>query len=267
MEKLIVLGTGHAMVTRCYNTCFVLDDGEGLILVDGGGGNTLLARFQQASLDWHRLHHLIVTHAHIDHLLGVIWAIRRVATGILHGRYMGNLQIYGHGEVLDTIETICRLTLRPVENQLFGNRLILLPVADGEEQTLLRYPVTFFDLGSEKSRQFGFTLRLHNGRRLTCLGDEPYHPASQPYAQNADWLLCEAFCLDEMNEKYRPNEIHHATVRQACTAARDLQASRIVLWHTEDDHLDRRKELYTAEGQLYFPGEIYVPDDLEVIPL
>ena len=38
--ELIMLGTGNAMVTRCYNTCFVLRSGEQHLLVDGGGGNT-----------------------------------------------------------------------------------------------------------------------------------------------------------------------------------------------------------------------------------
>ena len=29
MEKLIVLGTGNASVTRCYNTCWILQDAAG----------------------------------------------------------------------------------------------------------------------------------------------------------------------------------------------------------------------------------------------
>ena len=39
MEKLIVLGTGNAMATKCYNTCFAIEDGEEYFLVDAGGGN------------------------------------------------------------------------------------------------------------------------------------------------------------------------------------------------------------------------------------
>lgn len=34
--ELIMLGTGNAMVTRCYNTCFVLSSGEEYFLVDAG---------------------------------------------------------------------------------------------------------------------------------------------------------------------------------------------------------------------------------------
>ena len=43
MRKLTMLGTGNAMVTKCYNTCFyvTLDDGA-LFLTDAGGGNGIL---------------------------------------------------------------------------------------------------------------------------------------------------------------------------------------------------------------------------------
>ena len=37
--KLTMLGTGKAVVTECYNTCFVLSDGKKHFLVDGGGGS------------------------------------------------------------------------------------------------------------------------------------------------------------------------------------------------------------------------------------
>ena len=37
--KITMLGTGNALVTRCYNTCFVMDNGTDKLLVDAGGGN------------------------------------------------------------------------------------------------------------------------------------------------------------------------------------------------------------------------------------
>ena len=42
MEKLIVLGTGNAMVTKCYNTCFAIEGKDGLIMCDAGGGSGIL---------------------------------------------------------------------------------------------------------------------------------------------------------------------------------------------------------------------------------
>ena len=39
MEKLTLLGTGHALTLDCYNTCFTLENSEGEhLLVDTGGG-------------------------------------------------------------------------------------------------------------------------------------------------------------------------------------------------------------------------------------
>ena len=32
-----MLGTGNAVVTECYNTCFVLSENNNYFLVDGGG--------------------------------------------------------------------------------------------------------------------------------------------------------------------------------------------------------------------------------------
>ena len=37
--RLIMLGTGNALVTEYYNTCFLLENMGKYLLVDGGGGN------------------------------------------------------------------------------------------------------------------------------------------------------------------------------------------------------------------------------------
>ena len=41
-ERLTILGTGSAFVTRCYNTCFIIDCGESRLMVDAGGGLSLI---------------------------------------------------------------------------------------------------------------------------------------------------------------------------------------------------------------------------------
>ena len=42
-ETLILLGTGNATVTKCFNTCFAIKTGEEYLLVDTGGGNGIMA--------------------------------------------------------------------------------------------------------------------------------------------------------------------------------------------------------------------------------
>lgn len=45
-----------------------------------------------------------------------------------------------------------------------------------------------------------------------------------------------------------PYEKHHSTVREACELAAYLNVPNLILYHTEDDNIERRKALYTAEG-------------------
>ena len=55
------------------------------------------------------------------------------------------------------------------------------------------------------------------------------------------------------------------TVKEACMAAQELGAERLILFNTEDENLKKRKALFAAEGRLYYRGTIYVPDDLDAI--
>ncbi len=68
--KLTMLGTGNALVTECYNTCFILDDNRQYFMVDGGG-NAVLTQIKHAGYNWMDMRHIFVTHKHVDHLLGI----------------------------------------------------------------------------------------------------------------------------------------------------------------------------------------------------
>ncbi len=267
MEQLYVFGTGHAAVTRCYNTCFAVEkDGE-FFMTDAGGGNGILRILQDMNVDMTRIHHIFVTHSHTDHILGIVWMVRFIGTRILNGSYEGQLHLYSHEDLLPAIETLCRLTLQEKLCRLIGDRIVLIPVSDGEQRQILGMDVTFFDIHSTKAKQFGFTAVLSDGRRLTCCGDEPFHPLCAPYVENSAWLLHEAFCLYEDRDRFKPYEKHHSTARDAARTAQDMKAEHIVLWHTEDTDLDHRRERYTAEAAEWFHGGIFVPCDEDIIPL
>ncbi|MGN0204248.1 MAG: MBL fold metallo-hydrolase [Coprococcus sp.] len=265
MEKLIMLGTGNALVTRCYNTCFAIQDDDEYFLVDAGGGNGILRQLDEAGISLDRIHHIFLTHEHTDHLLGMIWMIRMIATRMRKEEYEGDLYIYCHSDLVDTVRTIANLTLPKKFTWLFDHRILFVPLYNGDTRHILDYDVTFFDIFSTKAKQYGFTMVLKNGERLTCAGDEPLNEKCFGYAQGSSWLLHEAFCLYSQQEQYKPYEKHHSTVREACELAEYLEIPNLVLYHTEDDNISRRKALYMAEGRLYYHGNLFVPDDLECI--
>ena len=268
MEKLIVLGTGNASVTKCFNTCFLLQDSKDrYFMVDAGGGNGVLARLEKANVSLRDIHDLFVTHKHTDHLLGVIWVIRNIGQMMRNGSYEDCLHIYCHDEVAGIIRKICEMTLVEKLMQLFDERILIHQVEDGEERQILDYNVKFFDIRSTKAKQFGFVLTLNNGKRLTFCGDEPYQEHCHDYAWQTDYLLHEAFCLYEQRDIFKPYEKCHSTVKDAAELAESLGVWHLLLWHTEDANIRKRKSLYKKEAKKYYKGIIFVPYDGEIIEL
>ena len=226
MEQLYVFGTGNAAVIHYYNTCFAIRNEDRFFMVDAGGGNGILQILDKMNVQYSQIHDLFVTHEHTDHLLGVVWMVRFIATRMLNGTYDGDLNIYCHDQLTSTIDTFCRLTLQGKFYRLIGDRIHLIPVHDGETLSIMDYEVTFFDIHSTKARQFGFTTTLKNGKKLTCVGDEPYNPICAPYVEGSDWLLHEAFCLYGERERFKPYEKHHSTVMDAARLAEELPPER-----------------------------------------
>lgn len=265
--ELIMLGTGAAIATRCYNTCFVVRNGSSLLLVDAGGGNGILSRLEKAGIGFDRLHDLFVTHAHTDHILGAVWTVRMAIHRFKEGACPGVLRVYGHDRVLQVLEQICRLTLPASDTVFIGEKVFFLEVRDSEYFSVGDMRFRCFDIFSAKEKQFGFRASLPNGKSLVCLGDEPYNERNRSHAENADWLMSEAFCLYRDRERFRPYEKHHSTALEAAATAQRLNARNLLLYHTEDRTLETRKPDYTAEASLRFTGNVYVPDDLETVPV
>ncbi len=266
--KLTLLGTGHAFVTECYNTCFVLHENENYFLVDAGGGNTILKRLKTAGIELEKIRHIFLTHKHIDHFMGIIWLIRAIAVLMKKDKYQGEVNIYAHGELIPLIKNTTLNLLQPNETQFIGNRIRLIPVEDGESRNIINHTVMFFDIHSTKTKQFGFIMKLSPGKNLLCHGDEPINAYTEKHVRGCEWLLHEAYCLSSQADKFKPYEKHHATVKDACETATRLNVKNLVLYHTEDENITNRKFLYKQEGSLSFPKEhLFVPNDLESIKI
>lgn len=271
MDRLIVLGSGNASATRCYNTCFALatatEEGEAYFLVDGGGGNRIFSQLDKANVAVPAIRAAFLSHSHTDHIFGMIWMLRKIATLMDQGKYEGDFTLYCHAELAEKVQHIVRLTLTPGMAARLGERIVLRVVADGECVSVMGRDTVFFDIRSGKEKQFGFTMTLPGGEKLAFLGDEPFNDACEPYVRGCEWLLSEAFCLYAERDIFKPYEKHHSTVREACQLASRLGVPNLVLWHTEDSHLTARTILYSAEGREFYSGRLFVPNDLDVIAL
>ena len=271
MNQITMLGTGNATVSQIYNTCFLLQTSSTLMLVDAGGGNGILSQLKKVNIQISDIHHLFVTHAHTDHVLGVIWVIRMVAQ--CKG-YEGLLHVYGNDKVMKVIKTIIDMILAKKQLAKVAERVVFHQLEDGDCFEVGDMKLECFDIQSTKEKQFGFRAELpsssdESGKPLVlaCLGDEPYNEQNRRYIVGADWMMCEAFCLYADRDTFKPYEKCHSTALDAGKQAEELGVKNLILYHTEEKTLANRKENYTREAAENFKGRIFVPDDLEVIEL
>lgn len=268
--QITMLGTGNATVSQIYNTCFVLQTPSTLMLVDAGGGNGILAQLKKVNVQISDIHHLFVTHAHTDHVLGVIWVIRMVAQ--CKG-YEGLLHVYGNDKVMKVIKTIIDMILAKKQLAKVAERVVFHQLEDGDCFEVGDMKLECFDIQSTKEKQFGFRAELPSSDEsdkplvLACLGDEPYNEQNRRYIVGADWMMCEAFFLYADRDTFKPYEKCHSTALDAGKLAEELGVKNLILYHTEEKTLANRKENYTREAAENFKGRIFVPDDLEVIEL
>lgn len=267
MEQLTALGTGYAVATQCYTTCFTISDGQEHFMIDTGGGSGVLTNLGKLGIAVNQVHHIFLSHRHTDHIMGAVWMLRMVGHGIERGTYTGQLHMYCHRELADGLIQMCKFMLPERLMPLFGKQIIFHCLSDGLTFDILGRRTTFFDTYSKKTKQFGVCLKLLNGKSFTYLGDEPYREECAQYVRGVDYLMHEAMCLESQEAQYHPHPIQHSTVKDAAECANRLHIGTLILHHTEDEHLAQRKQLYTEEARQHFGGDVWVPYDLDVFLL
>ena len=120
------------------------------------------------------------------------------------GVYEGEAYIYSHKEVIELIRSMSKALIRGKDVALLDDRLHLVEVEDGQTMEIIGHEVSFFDIGSTKAKQFGFSMKLNESENLPCCGDEPYAECAYEYAVRSKWLLHEAFCLYEQADIFKP---------------------------------------------------------------
>lgn len=262
--KLHVLGTGNGGAIDCYNTCFAIENEDKVLLIDGGGGNGILRQIKDSKLDLLNVHDIFVTHNHTDHILGIIWILRDLLKVInFDTRYVGKCNVYASETTISALNILCDLLYNDKMKSTLKENMNFNIVKDSEIKEIAGMRVQFFDVKSRTDYQLGCKI---NDEICFC-GDEPLKEENFHYAKKCKWLLHEAFCLESEIIEFKPYEKMHVTVKDAAETAKNVEAKNLVLWHTEDNDLKNRKEFYTEEAEKYYKGNVYVPNDLEVINL
>lgn len=265
MERIIMLGVGNGITLDLYNTCFVVQNNNGNFLVDTGGSIEIIKRLQKVNIDIKDIKNIFISHNHTDHILGLIWMFKKIISPV-NGEVKNKINIYCNDVVYNSIIEISKQVLpEKLVAEIF--KFIEFHILKSEEKiTINGIDYTFFDIEAKGTKQFGFECII-NGKKLVFLGDETLKRNLYERVKGADYVMHEAFCLDSEENIYHPYEINHSTAKSAGKIMNDLEVKNLILYHTEENHREERKKLYTLEAQENFRGNVYVPNDLEIIDL
>lgn len=231
------------------------------------GGIHILEQLRKAEIPSSSIHNIFVTHNHIDHIIGIIWLIRKIALAMMSGEYKEDVHIYASNITIDAIRTIAKLTLNKRQSAYLDNKIQLISVKNRELVSILGENFIFYDVYAKKEVQYGFYLKTLSGQILVCNGDETLDYKNYDLVENADFLIHEAFCLDSEKEVKRPYEKGHTTAKDVCEMATKLNVKNLILYHIKDEDFNHRKDRYLKENTPYFSGNLYVPNDLDRISL
>lgn len=266
--KLTVLGTGHGTATECYNTCFTISQGKEYFLIDAGGGNGILKQLKSVEILPEHLVGMFISHTHTDHIMGAIWIVRIVARKYLVEDYEKTFTIYGNDKVIKAIRQVCDAVLPEKFNKLFDHKIKLVEVDTGDTVEILGNDVTFFDINAKKVKQMGFYMWLNKEEKFTFIGDEVCQETTEKYIENSKWLFADAYMAGKEAEEYNPiKRHHHSTVRFVANLCQRLHVKNVILSHTIDTNLQTRKKDFTEDAKKYFDGNVFVPDDLDIIEI
>lgn len=259
-SEIIMLGTGSAFPVHSYNCCFAIKTPELLWLADAGGGNGIFPALRRADIDIADLHHIFISHAHTDHILGVVWLMRAIINAYFEGRYNGTVNVYANSATASALVEICRLTFLKSHFELLQKLLVCVITDNTPAIKAGDTEIEFFDAGSENVAQTGFRMRLPSGKTVACLGDEALTEQNIHNATGSDLLMCGAFCRYADRDVFHPYEKHHLTVKDVAELAAKGNIGTLLLYHSEDRTPDK-KAAYKAEASQFFRGEILIPAD------
>ncbi len=266
MDRIIMLGTGNGGTIDLYNTCFTIQNEKGNFLVDTGGSIEIIKRLNQTDIDYKSIRHIFISHSHPDHILGIFWLFKIISRNVMRGDIKERINIYCNDVVFESIKEVSKHILPDKLMDAIYSIVDFKVLNDGDKYNINGIDYTFFDIKARGTKQFGFECLL-NGKKLAFLGDETLNPNLYDRIKNFDYVMHEAFCLDSEEDIFHAYEKYHSTTRSVSEVMNKLEVKNLILYHTEDSHKEKRKELYTNEAQTYFNGKVIVPNDLEIIEI
>lgn len=300
-RAVVFLGTASQVPTRARNhhALYLQWDDLG-ILFDPGEGTQ--RQMTMAGLSATQITHVVLTHFHGDHCLGLPGVLQRLSLDRVPGpvpliypasgqRFINNLRrasiFFDAGNIVEqplqvkagaVVEVFrrgaLRLLARPLDHgvECLGYRL-----EEDSGRRMLPEKLAEVGLRGPEIGQLQRAGTFQKGDRLihveevsevrigqvfSLVLDTRPCRAALELARGADLLVCEATYLD--SERAEAHDHHHMTAGQAAALATEAGARRLALTHFSQRYFNLRDHYQEASAQ---HGDVHVADDLDRVPL
>ena len=224
--KLHVLGCGGFVPTRNETSCFLVEHRNQLIMLDAGTGVCNLPKYRDV-LERYDTLTILLSHYHLDHLIGLIYL-----TPFVQDK---KLVIYGPGKPAyeQTTEEYLTEFLKPPF-------FVRTPHQLTRDVEVHDYSAGDFQIGDISIRIFPQkhshpSFRINIDQKLVYATDTSYREDLIPSSEGAAYLLHECVFLDSC-----PNK-NHTCLRELTEKLRDNPFEKVLLVHqqpvwTEEDY-------------------------------
>lgn len=293
--EVVCLGTGSTVPSKRKNhSGYLIKTDKHKILLDCGEG--IQRQFKLAEEIPQRLTHVLLTHWHEDHTIGLVPLLKSMGMN----SYVGNLKIYGPKHTKEKIEMFQRIYLPfkikmevkevdtgtifedkdiKIEAQHMDHGMPTLAYKvivkeirriDKSKIKKLKLPNSpligdlqrgkdiIFNGKKIKSKDVTY---MQNSKTLTIILDTAMNNNTISFAKDSDLLICESTYAADEEEQAK--EYKHLTTEQAATIAKKSKSKKLALVHISEKHVHRIPAML-KEAKKIFKATI-APEDLDRI--
>ncbi|MEK6894555.1 MAG: ribonuclease Z [Nanoarchaeota archaeon] len=293
--EVVCLGTGSTVPSKRKNhSGYLIKTDRHKILLDCGEG--IQRQFKLAEEIPQRLTHVLLTHWHEDHTIGLVPLLKSMGMN----SYSQILKIYGPKHTKEKIELFQRIYLPfkinieikeidtglvyedkdiRIESQHMDHgmptlayKIIIKEVRRLDKAKLKKLKLPNSPLIGDLQRGKDITYNgkkvkskdvtyMQEGKILTIILDTAMNNNAVNFAKDSDLLICESTYA--ANEEEQAKEYKHLTTEQAATIAKKSKSKKLALVHISEKHIHRIPQML-KEARKVFKNTV-VPEDLDIL--
>ena len=233
--RLTIIGSGDAFGTGGrFNTCFMLDAGEGRVLLDCGASS--LVALKARKIDINTIDGVILSHLHGDHFGALPFFLLESQ---FQSRREKPLTIAGPPGTRERLNAACEVFFPKSSRNVWRFPLSVTEITPDMPDEFLDYAVRTAEVIHQSGAPSTAVRLAKHGKVLSYSGDTEWTDALIPIADGADLFVIE--CYD-----YSRDLTGHMNFVKLMQRRADLRAKRIMLTHMNATMLAHLNEARAA---------------------